>query len=109
MLARFLSLSVVRELCDQLIKFISSEFAFINVLTKSLFLKSLTCGETLEVNMGAGEGVVDGLEPGAVLMVPAVAVAPDPLGGRSRFPGRRVVKSANGAHPSFRSSHVVDT
>jgi hypothetical protein len=59
--------------------------------------------------VGTRKGVVDCLESGAVLVVPPIAVATDPLRCGGRLLGRGVVEPADGAHPSLCSRQVVDT
>ena len=65
--------------------------------------------QALQLHVGAGEGVVDDLKAGAVLVVPAVAVATYPLRRGWRLLSRRVVEPTDGAHPSLCPAEVVDT
>ena len=75
-------------------------------------LSSLIHGQALEFDEFAGEGVVDGVEPRAELVVPPVAVAAHPLGRRHLGLGprrqHRVVLLADGALPSLHVRHVVE-
>ena len=75
-------------------------------------LSSLIHGQALEFDEFAGEGVVDGVEPRAELVVPPVAVAAHPLGRRHLGLGprrqHRVVLLADGALPRLHVRHVVE-